>query len=75
MVLIDKDKGVLTAVDEFAQSPEFTMKQVVQEATHADVFRVHDYNYLMKVIDLCESKLKDTGNLINRRYGKGYLNL
>lgn len=70
MVLIDKDRGVLTAMDEFKNNNEVFVKEVVQEAAHADVFRVHDYNYLMKVIDLCENKLKNSNNEFRLRYGK-----
>lgn len=62
MVLINKEKGVLTAQDEFVKHPGLMIKRRTTQVKLGDVFRVHDYNYLMKVIDLCENKLKGTAN-------------
>ena len=50
MVLIDKDRGTLTAAEEFIQDPGFEVKRSAKPAPYGDIFRVHDYNYLMKVI-------------------------
>ena len=53
MVLINKDRGVLQATEEFSKDINVLFKQSIKEVALADVFRVHDYNYLMKVIELC----------------------
>jgi hypothetical protein len=71
MVLIDKDKGVLTKMQEFAENPGYTINKTAKPVQLGDLFRVHDYNYLMKVIDI-SNKLKESRghNLI--RFGKHY---
>ena len=69
MVLIDKDRGVLTQSSEFLQSKRYTVQKQAKPAALADVYRVHDYNYLMKVLQI-SNKLKDSDNKIQTRYGK-----
>ena len=52
MVLIDKARGVLTQSSEFIENAqtEYIVQSEAPQARLADVFRVHDYNYLMKVL-------------------------
>lgn len=70
MILINKDKGVLSASDEFANNQALQLIRVARKTMLGDVFRVHDYNYMMKIIELCENKLKDTRNEYIQKYGK-----
>jgi hypothetical protein len=35
----------------------------------SDVLRVHDYNYLVKIREMCQVKLKDFDNSMRLRYG------
>lgn len=69
MVLIDEEKGVLTAMDEFKYNNKIDVMEGSEEVAAADVFRIHDYNYLMKIIELSENKLKDSENAVTIRYG------
>jgi hypothetical protein len=59
MVLIDSEKGVLTQSDALIQNPRYQVKDMVAPVKISDVLRVHDYNYLMKVINISNS-LKNT---------------
>ena len=52
MVLIEKDRGVLTQTSEFLQNQRYTVQKKTQPVSLADVYRVHDYNYLMKVLQM-----------------------
>ncbi len=55
MVLIDEDKGVLTASENLTQIPYYKIKKEVNPVKIADVLKIHDYNYLMKVINTSEA--------------------
>ena len=44
---------------EFIDNPRYKVQSEAKPVPLGDVFRVHDYNYLMKVIELSE-KLKET---------------
>ena len=61
MVLTNSTNGVLTVAEEFDQDPAYLIKTSAREAALADVFKVHDYNYLMKVIKISK-KLKLLGD-------------
>ena len=52
MVLIEKDRGVLTQTSEFLQNQRYTVQKKTQPVSLADMYRVHDYNYLMKVLQM-----------------------
>ena len=69
MVLIDKERGVLTQASEFLQSERYSVQRQAKQAALADVYRVHDYNYLMKVLQLA-NKLSLMDNKMLARYGK-----
>ena len=70
MILIDKDRGTLTQSEEFVErsNGSYIVQNKAQQAPLADVFRVHDYNYLMKVLEMT-NKLDFTDNKILMRYG------
>jgi hypothetical protein len=55
MVLIDSGKGVLTQSDDLIQNPRYKVKDKVAPVKISDVLRVHDYNYLMKVINISDA--------------------
>lgn len=59
MVLIDSDHGVLTQNQDFLDD-SYLVQTNAKPASLGDIYRVHDYNYLMKVQQL-SSKLKLTG--------------
>lgn len=59
MILIDSNKGVLTESDEFKQSSSYVIQKEAQEVKVGDIYRVHDYNYLMKVMEISK-KLQET---------------
>ena len=59
MVLIDSNMGVLTQTQEFLDD-SYVVQMEAKQASLGDVYRVHDYNYLMKV-QLISNKLKLTG--------------
>ena len=48
MVLIDSDHGVLTQNQEFLDD-SYLVQTKAKPASLGDIYRVHDYNYLMKV--------------------------
>ena len=52
IVLTNEKNGVLIAAEEFANDRAYEVKNIVRQAAHGDIFRVHDYNYLTKVIKL-----------------------
>ena len=52
MALIDGDKGVLTQSETLINSPRYYVKDTVKPVKISDVLRVHDYNYLRKVINI-----------------------
>lgn len=52
----------------------YQIKSEAQKAALSEVYRVHDYNYLMKVKQLTE-KLRFTENKTLARYGKVPLRL
>lgn len=54
MVLIDQEKGTLTQADDFIMDPGYGIQIGSKDAPYGDIFRVHDYNYLMKIIKLTE---------------------
>ena len=53
MVLIDKDKGVLTRSDELLYNQDYSLREVAEPAKLADVLKVHDYRYIEDVIRKC----------------------
>lgn len=57
-------------MDEFVNNEQLIFKKGTNSAKLSDVFRVHDYNYLMKIRDLCENTLKDTKNQVRARYDR-----
>ncbi|CDW86211.1 histone deacetylase [Stylonychia lemnae] len=66
MVMIQKEKGTLIASEEFTNDQKFTQRTVTQKAKEGDVFRVHDYNYLMKVIKQTETlKIRDGDTVLS----------
>ena len=71
MVLINDERGVLTQTSEFLNNPNYKIANQSKEVALADVFRVHDYNYLMKVIELT-SKLSRSDNTVRIRLGKDF---
>ena len=68
MVLINEASGVLTGSREFAEDPRYKVVQEAKKVALADVFRVHDFNYLMKVIQISK-KLESADNTIRVRLG------
>ncbi len=50
MVLTDKKRGVLTAAEDLIENRGYIVRRSAKMAPLADILRVHDYNYLMKVI-------------------------
>lgn len=69
MVLIDSEKGVLTQSDALIQNPRYQVKDSVSHVKISDVLRVHDYNYLMKVINISDA-LENTDNEIRVRFDR-----
>ena len=55
MVLIDKEKGVLTKSSELLNDNCFTLKTVAEPAKLADVLKIHDYRYIKDVMRKCEA--------------------
>ncbi len=51
MVLTDPKMGVLTAAKNFRDNPRYKVITEVSKVELSDVLKVHDYNYLKKVID------------------------
>lgn len=50
-MLVDPEIGVFTTCTEFTEGCEgLRIKDTVQEACVADIFKVHDFNYILKVI-------------------------
>lgn len=74
MVLINKDKGVLTANSEFLNNPAYEFIDSTTKAEMGDILKVHDYNYLEAVKKLCDV-LDETENDVRVRYGKNYCHL
>lgn len=71
MILIDKERGVLTQAEELVKNQQYGYKiqNGAKKASHSDVFRVHDYNYLMKVLQMSKKlQLSDSKELL--RFGK-----
>lgn len=69
LVLIDSEKGVLTQSDALIQNPRYQVKDSVSPVKISDVLRVHDYNYLMKVINISDA-LDKTDNEIRVRFDR-----
>ena len=71
MILIDKDRGVLTQAEEFLEGSAgaYVIQNEAKKASLSEVFRVHDYNYLMKVLEMTH-KLDLTDNKILSRFGR-----
>ena len=57
IVLTNEKNGVLTVAEEFVSDRAYKVRNSVRQAPHGDIFRVHDYNYLKKVIKMSK-KLK-----------------
>lgn len=55
MVLIDQEKGSFTSN---LLKEKLKIVENLKKVALIDVLRVHDYNYLKKIINLCDS-LKD----------------
>lgn len=55
MVLIDKDKGVLTKSKELLGNQNYCLRPVSQPVALADVLKVHDYRYINDVIRKCRA--------------------
>jgi hypothetical protein len=50
-VLVDGQSGIFTTCTEFVDNCEgLKIRDAAQEAPIADIFKVHDFNYIMKVI-------------------------
>ena len=73
MVLIDKEKGTLTSAEGLIQYPGYKVQKGTKPVELGDVYRVHDHNYLRKVIELT-NKLRLIGDTAAiARYGKLYI--
>jgi acetoin utilization deacetylase AcuC-like enzyme len=72
MVLIDRQRGVLTQASEFVERSQagYVVQREASPARLADVFRVHDYNYLMKVIEMSRKLELTADNKSLARFGK-----
>ena len=70
MILTNKETGILTESEIFVSNQCYTVQRGTQPVALGDVLRIHDYNYLMKVIDLAD-KLRHFGekNMV-ARFGK-----
>ena len=55
MVLIDKDKGVLTKSDEFLKNDDYILREVSAPAKLADILKVHDYRYIKDLMKKCQA--------------------
>ena len=51
MVLTDPKRGVLTAAKVLRDNPNYKLVTEVQKVDMIHVLKVHDYNYLMKVVE------------------------
>ena len=69
MILIDSVKGLLTQSDALIQNPRYQIKEIVAPVKISDVLRVHDYNYLMKVINISHA-LNNSDNEIRVKYDR-----
>ena len=71
MVLTDPQRGILTASEEYSEKGgRYQIVNKVEKAGMVDVMRVHDYNYIRKVIE--ESKKVESSQNPNgfTRYGE-----
>jgi hypothetical protein len=59
--------------DDLTSNPGYVIKKGTKEAPLGDIFRVHDYNYLMKVIKLCESLKHNLDKNAIIRFGKPHI--
>jgi hypothetical protein len=55
MVLTDPNRGVLTASKLFRDNPSYKLVTEVSKVDIVHVLKVHDYNYLRKVIEQAKS--------------------
>jgi hypothetical protein len=49
MVLIDKEKGILTRSEEFILNNNVIIQEVTKPACLQDVLKIHDYRYIKTV--------------------------
>lgn len=49
-VLTDSQNGLLTTCTEFTELSNLQLQESSEEAQIGDIFRVHDFNYILKVI-------------------------
>jgi DNA-binding response OmpR family regulator len=54
MVLIDKEKGVLTQLTEFLTDSNYEVQAVAKPVAMSDILRVHEYRYIKNVIKKCQ---------------------
>lgn len=50
MVLIDKEKGVLTQYAELLSNPNYQVQEVIKPACMTDILRVHEHRYIKNVM-------------------------
>lgn len=63
-VLVDPEIGVFTTCAEFTDNCEgLSVKDSVKEACIADIFKVHDFNYIIKIIEYVK-KFQGTKNKV-----------
>ena len=55
MVLIDKDKGVLTKSEELMANENYCLREVSQPVALADILKVHDYRYIRDIMRKCRA--------------------
>jgi len=55
MVLTDPNRGVLTASKLFRDNPHYELVTELSKVDIAHVLKVHEYNYLRKVIEQAKS--------------------
>ncbi len=53
MVLIDKEKGILTRSEEFILNNNVIIQEVTKPACLQDVLKIHDYRYIKTVQQKC----------------------
>ncbi len=63
MVLIDKERGTLTQSELLLGNPAYAVQGSTKLVELGDVYRVHDHNYLKKIIDITNrlKRLGETG--------------